>query len=145
MANALWPDVNNLDAARKACRSAAVCAFLVAGVTAIVAVIALSGTSVIPGIDAWALVDAAIFALLGFFLLRCSRIAAVITLVLFFIERIGMMVASDGFSPAGFPITLILLVFFIAGVRGAFAFHRLQAAASQPSATGGTIGPIGPT
>jgi hypothetical protein len=137
MANALWPDLNDVAAARKACQGAAVCAFLVAGITALVAVIALSGKSIIPGIDAWALVDAAIFALLGFFLRRCSRIAAVITLALFIVERVSMM-ASGGI--AGLPLALILVVYFIGGARGAFAYHRLQAA-QQPSAAGGTIGP----
>ena len=138
MANALWPDVGNIEAAKKACKGAAISAFLVAGVTALIAVIALAGSSLIPGINGWALLDAAIFGLLGFFLLRFSRTAAVIALVLFIVERISMM-ASNGI--AGFPLALILIVFFIGGVRGAFAYHHLAGQAdAQSKAAGGNIG-----
>ncbi len=137
MANAIWPDVQSIDNAEKACHTAAICAFVVAGITGLVAGIALAGSSVIPGINGWAFLDAGIFALLGFFLWRCSRTAAVIALVLFILERIQMM-ASNGI--AGLPLGIVFILLFIGGVRGAFAYHRLQQAAKAASAAGGTIG-----
>ena len=139
MANAFWPDINDLESAKKACGAAAAGAFIVAVITGIVAAIAMAGSSPIAGIDGSAFVDAAIFAILGFFLRRCSRTAAVITLVLFIIERIFMM--AQGGAPAGLIVAIILIVYFIGGVRGAVTYHRLLAQQSaQAKATGGTIG-----
>jgi len=139
MANPLWPDVNDLESATRACRTAAGAAFFIAGVTALVAAIALAGTTIVPGINGWAFVDAAIFLVLGIFLRRFSRAAAIVALALFIIERINMMLQST--SPASLPLGLILTVLFVAGVRGAFAHHKLNAAANtQARAAGGTIG-----
>jgi hypothetical protein len=138
MANALWPDLTTVDVAKQSCKHAAVAAFIVAGITGIVAAIAVAGTVVIPGIDAWAFVDAGVFALLGFFVMRCSRIAAVITLLVFVVERL-MMLASGGI--AGLPVALILIVYLIGGVRGSFAYHRLSKQQDvQAKAAGGPIG-----
>jgi uncharacterized membrane protein YfhO len=137
MANALWPNTLDLESARKACKSAAVGAFIVAGLTAIVAAISLGGSTIIAGINGWAFLDAGIFALLGLFVWRCSRVAAVITLAMFILERV-MMMAQNGI--AGFPVALILLYYFIVGVRGAFAYHRMQSETAKATAAGGTIG-----
>ncbi|MDP9268517.1 MAG: hypothetical protein M3P27_09380 [Acidobacteriota bacterium] len=139
MANPFWPEVTDLESAKKACRTAAGAAFFIAGLTAIVAGIALAGTTVIPGISGWALVDAAIFLVLGIFLRRFSRTAAVIALVLFILERISMMTQDT--SPASLPLGIFLTLMFITGVRGAFAYRRLSAATdTQARAAGGTIG-----
>ena len=139
MANALWPNINDLEAAKKACKAASIGAFIVAAMTGIVAGIAMAGSSPVAGIDGSAFVDAAIFAILGFFLGRCSRTAAVITLALFIIERIYMM--AQGVAPAGIAVALILIVYFIGGVRGAFTYHRLLAQQNaQAKAAGGAIG-----
>lgn len=138
MANAFWPDINDLESARKACRAAAVGAFIVATITGIVAAVAVAGSAPIAGIDSSAFVDAAIFAILGFFLRRCSRTAAVITLVLFIIERIFMM--AQGGAPVGIIVAVILIIYFIGGVRGAFTYHRLMAQQdAQAKAAGGSI------
>ena len=139
MANAFWPDIHDIESAKKACHAAAVGAFFVAAITGLVAAIAMASSTPIAGIDGSAFVDAAIFAVLGFFLRRCSRTAAVIALVLFIIERIFMM--AQGGAPAGLIVAIILIVYFIGGVRGAFTYHRLMAQQNaQAKATGGTIG-----
>ena len=140
MANPFWPEVKDLETAQSACRTAAGAAFFIAGLTAIVAGIALAGTTVVPGINGWALADAAIFAVLGIFLRRFSRTAAVLALVLLIIERISMM--SQGTSPASLPLGIIITLLFITGVRGAYAYHRVMNAATdtQAKTAGGTIG-----
>ena len=139
MANAIWPDVNTLESSKQACRNAAGAAFIVAALTAIVAVIAMTSGTAIVGINGWALVDAVAFAVLGIFLRRFSRTAALIALVLYILERVAMM--ADSPSPAGIPLAIIFVLFFLGGVRGAFAYHRLNAEQSaQANAAGGTIG-----
>lgn len=140
MANALWPDLKDLGSSQQACRNAAGACFVVAAITGLVAALALAGTTLLPGIDGWALVDAGIFALLGLFLRRFSRIAAVFALVLFLLERILMLAEHP--TPAGLPLALILAVFLIGGVRGSFAYHRLlqQQNDAQAKAAGSSIG-----
>jgi|GEM_PF-6964132 len=141
VANPFWPEVKDLESAKSACRTAAGTAFFIAGITAVVAGIAVAGTTVIPGIDGWAFADVALFVVLGIFLRRFSRTAAVIALALFMLERVSMMI--QGTSPASLPFGIILTLLFITGVRGAFAYHRLinaAAADTQTKAAGGTIG-----
>jgi len=141
MANPFWPELKDLESAKSACRTAAGTAFFIAGLTALVAGIAVAGTTVIPGIDGWAFVDVAAFVLLGVFLRRFSRTAAVIAVVLFLIERVSMMMKDT--SPASLPFGVILTLLFVTGARGAFAYHRLMnatAADTQTKAAGGTVG-----
>ena len=73
--NWFWPDVSNLEEAKKACQVAMWCAILVAGVTSLFAGLAMAGTKLGP-VNGSAFVDAALFAGIAFGLSRCSRFAA---------------------------------------------------------------------
>jgi len=123
--NLWWPDTGNLEGARAACAAAATGAFIVAGVTGIIAVIAIARSSAVMGIDGFAFLDVGIFAVLGFFLRRHSRVAAVLALAMFVAEKISMALKTGGIT--GWPLAIVLLLCFISGVRGSFGFHRLNA------------------
>lgn len=121
-----WPDVNNAEEAKKACRVAMWCAIFVAGVTTIFALVAMSGTKIgnLP-IDGSALFDAALFAGIAFGLYRYSRFAGVAGFGLFLFERI-YMISKSGPAAGGLFMGIFLLLGFLHGMRGAFAYHKSQ-------------------
>jgi hypothetical protein len=127
-----WPDVSNVDEARKACRVAMWCAIIVAGITTLFSVLALTGTKIanLP-IDGSALFDAALFAGIAYGLSRFSRFAGVAGFCLFLLERI-YMIAKGGPAAAGLFMGIFLLLGFLHGMRGAFAYHKSQANAAVP-------------
>ena len=127
-----WPDVTSIDEAKKACRVAMWCAVVVAGVTTLFAILAMTGTR--PGnipIDGSALFDAALFAGIAFGLSRYSRFAGVAGFVLFLIERI-YMIAKAGPAAGGLFLGIFLLLGFLHGMRGAFAYHKSQTNVAVP-------------
>ncbi|HLZ13468.1 MAG TPA: hypothetical protein VKP58_12850 [Candidatus Acidoferrum sp.] len=127
-----WPDVTNVDEAKKACRVAMWCAIFVASVTTIFAVLALSGAKPanLP-IDGSALFDAALFAGIAFGLSRFSRFAGVAGFSLFLVERI-YMIAKSGPAGGGLFLGIFILLGFLHGMRGAFAYHKSQSTAAVP-------------
>lgn len=135
-----WPDVSNVDEAKKACRVAMWCAVLVASITALFSILAIVGAAPknLP-IDGSALFDAALFAGIAFGLSRFSRFAGVAGFVLFLIERI-YMIAKGGPAAAGLFMGIFLLLGFLHGMRGAFAHHKLQTQL-QPHPLGSVAAP----
>jgi hypothetical protein len=125
-----WPDVSGLDGAKGACRSGMWCAIVVAGITALFALVAIAGVKLFP-IDGSALLDAALFGGIAFGLSRCSRFAGVAGFVLFLIERI-YMIAKVGFVPGALIFGVVLLMGFFNGMRGAFAYNKLQTRTAVP-------------
>ena len=118
--NWAWPTIENRASAVSAAKSGMWAAIIVAAVTALIATVALSYGKAIGGIDAWAYVDAAIFAIIAFGIWRMSRAAAVIGLLLFIAERVDMYVSAHSFS----VLSLLLLLMFVNGVRGTFGYRR---------------------
>ncbi len=125
-----WPDVDTLEDAKKACHNGAAGAFLVAIVTGAVVGLHMAKVDFIKGlpISPLQLVDAGIFLILGFFLLRCSRIAALIALVLYLGNQI-YTIQTHGFRFS--PLAVVLICYFMGAVRGAFSFHEVKADAAR--------------
>jgi hypothetical protein len=117
--SAFWPRVDTRDSASDACRNAAVAAFVVAVFTVFTLLFRVLMST---GLDLWGLFDAGLFALLGWGLLRCSRVAAVATLLLYLAERV-LVVAQAGVG-ATIIVALLIIVALVGGVRGAFAYQR---------------------
>ena len=100
------------------------CGFFVAGATGVLAIISIFVPLRFVGPSS--LADALLFAFLGFMVHRkTSRIAAVAALVMFVADRIYAGV-EDGLSAAVGVLALILVLGFIAGVRGTFAYHAYR-------------------
>ena len=66
----LWPAVNTLDAAKNTAKQGAIAAAIVAGITALFAILSLFGVELT---SIWALVDAGLFALIAFGIYKMSR------------------------------------------------------------------------
>lgn len=122
--NRWWPDVSDLNNAERAANEGAGAALFVAGVTAIVAALALSLSKPIIGIDGWGLVDAAIFGAIALGTYRKYRSAAVCGLALFIVERVYML-ATQPPNGGALVVGMFFLLGFINGVRGTFAYHKL--------------------
>ncbi len=118
--NWAWPTIVDRESAIAASRSGMWAAIIVAVVTALIATLAMALQKDIAGIDAWAYLDAGIFAVIAWGIKQRSRAAAVIGLLLFIVERNDMAVSQHNFS----ILSLLLLLMFVNGVRGTFGYHR---------------------
>jgi hypothetical protein len=118
-----WPELRDPAEAEKAVKGAAYVAFFVAALTGILSLLAvLSVTQILSG---WAIIDALIFGLIGFFILRGSRVAAVVGLALYVLEVLAALAVTG--NPVGLVIGIIITFAFINGVRGTSALRRLDA------------------
>lgn len=129
--NWFWPDVSDLEEAKKACRVAMWCAILVAGVTSLFAGLAMAGAKFSP-VNGSAFLDAALFAGIAFGLSRYSRVAGVAGFALFLVERIYMISQTRSALGGGLFLGVVLLIGFLNGMRGAFAYQKLQTRAAVP-------------
>jgi hypothetical protein len=119
---AYWPELSTATEAERAVKGAAYVAFFVAALTGLVSLLSLlSVTQILSG---WAILDALLFGVLGFFMLRGSRAAAVLGLILYVIELVAAIAATG--NPAGLIVGLFFTSAFISGVRGAYVLKRLK-------------------
>ena len=123
-----WPATDTLEHAQSTSRYGMWAAGFVAVVTAIVATIALVSGSAIAGIDAWAYLDAVLFAAITFGIYKLSRVAAVAGLVLYVLESLYAMAQLAG-PRSGIVLRIIITLAFVHAVRGTFAYRRLSASA----------------
>ena len=123
--NWFWPTIVDVSSAKEAAKGGFWAALFVAVVTAIVATIAMVGHTTIMGAGPWAYVDAALFGLIAWKIKSYSKFFAVAGIVLFIIEKLSLA-SSQGAT--GLPLALIILLMFINGARGVFAYHRLSVA-----------------
>src|SRR5215467_10126316 len=122
-----WPDLSTAEGAKAACKTAMWCAIVVASVTALFSILAMAGTKLGNApIDGSALFDAALFSGIAFGLSRCSRFSGVAGFFLLFLEKI-YMIAKGGPAAGGLFFGVFLLLGFLNGMRGSFAYHKLQA------------------
>jgi hypothetical protein len=116
-----WPRIDDIESAKDAAFTGVHVAFFVAGLTGLSAL--LSIFHLLNWSDPSSLVDAGLFAILGFLMSRMSRVAASLALGLFVLERLYEFYArglSVGFLAALFIIGLT------SGIRGTFAYHRFK-------------------
>jgi hypothetical protein len=125
-----WPPVTYREGAREAARLGAGAAAFVAGVTALFSVLAIFGAQIFTGFSPTSLVDAGLFAIVAWRTYRMSRSWAVVGLSLFIVERAYSIYAHGMTAMAGFVVGILLLLAFVNGVRGTFAYHKMV---TQPS------------
>lgn len=120
----LWPTIDDLESAKKAAHKGAAAAFVITIVTGVVSFLAVQGVAIFKELtDASSFIDAGLFLVIGFFIYRLSRIAAVIGLLLYIGEQV-ISIQTHGFR---FSVMMILLTsYFIAGVRGTFEYHNMN-------------------
>ncbi|HVQ44634.1 MAG TPA: zinc ribbon domain-containing protein [Candidatus Saccharimonadia bacterium] len=128
-----WLEADELPGLR---REGAIAGFIVAAATGFVGLMAMAGFDIF-GVGPWSLIDAAIFALLGFGTLKNNRLAAAAAFTLFLAETITVFAAAGQSGTtvgiAGIIIRMLLVRSFYRGVKGVLSSHpgrfSLQAAA----------------
>lgn len=122
------PIVTKADA-RKVANQGFWAAIFVAGITVVFATIAstLGPIEDVP-IDAFAFIDAGIFVAISLGIRKCSRVAAVAALALYWLNRIYLwsVVGFEASQASGLWMAVLLTISFINGIRGTFAYHRLS-------------------
>jgi len=116
----IWPKVTDLELAKEASRQGFWAAIVVSAVTSALAVLGHLGFQIL-GFNLWALIDAALFAIIASGIYRMSRTAAVAGLGLYLIEKIHLALTHGAQAPVA---TLIFTLMFINSIRGTFAYRR---------------------
>jgi hypothetical protein len=132
--NRWWPSVDDLEGAKEAAHQGAGAAVFVAVATALVSVLTIVGIRILPFISPYSLVDAGLFAIVAWRIFKLSRAWAVVGLLLFVAERAdALRYRSTG---ASLILAIFLVLAFVNGVRGTFAYRKLamQAESLDPNA-----------
>ena len=126
MAYTLVSPVDDLATARKATRQAAIAGFVSAAITlALVVWARSSGGAPFGGLlNLWSLGDVAVMLGLSYGTFRGNRFAAAGPLGVYVLNQIVVRLGAE--AGGGIFLTLIFVLFFVQGVRGAFALHRLR-------------------
>ncbi|MBD2328726.1 hypothetical protein [Alkalinema sp. FACHB-956] len=125
--NNFFPPIVTLGDAQAVAQQGTWAACFVMGMTTIVAIASMFG--LLPAtfpVNAWALIDAALFAGIAWGIYQMSRVAALAGLIIYCIERVYMQIALGPKVGAGIIVTMLLICAFINAVRGTFAYHRLK-------------------
>lgn len=126
--NRLWPSVNTIDEAKKASMAGVWAAGYSVVVISLVASWSLwTGEKAFEIVDAWAFIDAFLFALIALGIYKEYRPAAVIGFVVFFYEKLDLFLRTG--KVPGPIVALFLLLAYFQSVRALFALHRLRKAA----------------
>ncbi|HEY0505269.1 MAG TPA: hypothetical protein VGD42_17440 [Lysobacter sp.] len=116
------------EAVLKKIRNAWVAAVVSGGVTLVVTLVAISGTSIL-GFTAWELLDVALVFGLAFGIYKKSRICAVLMLGYFVMAKIFIMIEAG--APRGLLLAIVFAYFFFQGAAGTFEYHKLRRAAGH--------------
>ena len=123
-----WPEIYDRETAQDVARRGAWVALIVASLTGLLSLLSLALQTVILGIPPAALLDAVIFALVGWRIFKMSRAWAVTGMVLYLAET------AYGFSRGRIGVIAVVFLFaFLNAIRGTFAFHRYSQDGAQPA------------
>jgi hypothetical protein len=124
--NFYWPEIHDLDTAKKASDIGAAAGFFCAGVTVLALLIEFSNIlgERIFNIDSSAFFDIILITGCAIGTRQRSRFAAVGALFLYWVERVIMM--SEGDNHRSYFMVFILSAMFVTGIRGTFAYHRFK-------------------
>jgi hypothetical protein len=123
-----WSKIDTLELAQEAAKGGFAAAMFCAAVTAVLAIAGYFGFSLIPGLGLFALIDAAIFAGLGWGIYRYSRVCAVLALLFYCAEQFNNVVSLSAVNAV---LLVLFLVFYWRAVRGTFAYHRIKKSAAD--------------
>jgi hypothetical protein len=128
--------IDSPESCAKAIRNGGIAAFVSAGVTALFGVASFFTGSSDQGIsyllDPLVLVDAGFLVVLGFFILRKSRVAATLLMVYFVASKLWMWYELG--KPVGLFMSVIFFLFFLTALRGTYLWHSKYGAMVQDKA-----------
>ena len=127
----MWPVIDSPEAARWAVKQGFGAALFCTVVTAGIAIWSHYSTDMaaMSGLDIFALADAALFLFIAVGLHFNSRVAAVLGLGFYLLER-ALVIGNT--QPSTVVMIVIIIVCFISAVRGTFAFHRFKRDTPEP-------------
>ncbi len=126
--NWFYPQITDLESAREASHQGVWACAAVAGVTLLF--YGLTHFNINPlRLTSYALIDSALFLLLGVGIYRKSRTAAVLGLALYVLERIF---GSIEYGFKGSAVLVLVVIAFVNSVRGTFAYRKYLETASNP-------------
>lgn len=118
-----WPSIETELEAKGAARQGAGAAGFLAGVTTLSSILAIFDIRVLPGSSPLSLLDAGLFAIVAWRIYRMSRAWALVGLLLYVYELAYSVYLHGTKVTASLFVGAILLVGFVNGVRGTFAYH----------------------
>ncbi len=124
--SSIWPEISDVETARKVAKQGAIAAFIIAVVTTIFSILGGVGIKLGLNFDLWELVDAAIFGVVGWRILKMSRTAAVAALSVYLAEKIFSWV-NQGFKGGGLVLAVVFTLAFVNAVRATFVYRKLLA------------------
>jgi len=134
-----WPAFGNIADAEQASNQGMWAAVFCAAVTAIMATISIFASTGVMGIRPSAYVDAVLFAIIAWRIHARSKGFAIAGLVLFAIEKVFQVITQPQSMRFGIFLAVILLLCFMSGVRGTFAYHRFKAEEANALPAGGGL------
>jgi hypothetical protein len=102
-------------------RNAWIAGLISAGMTLLLVLLAVAGTS-IAGFTGWEIVDVALILGLTFGIYRKSRVCAVLMLVYFVVSKV-LLILETG-QASGIVLALVFFYYYAQGVAGTFAYHK---------------------
>src|SRR5262245_49525645 len=111
-----WPEMTTVAVAENSVENAARVSYIVAGLTALLSL--LAWFDVIHVLSPWSIINAILFAIIGLFIGRGSRVATVLGLVLYLVEALDKLLSMSSGSVGSFSVVMVFVtLFFINGVR----------------------------
>ncbi|TVQ23381.1 MAG: hypothetical protein EA367_02515 [Leptolyngbya sp. DLM2.Bin15] len=124
--NVFWPTIDSIQRAREVAQQGFWAAVIVAVVTTLFALVSIvAGDIAELPISAGSFIDVGIFVAIAFGIRRMSRVAAVLGLVVYFGNQLYMW-SIIGPQTAGIIVVVFMMLAFIHGVRGTFAYHSYR-------------------
>jgi hypothetical protein len=117
-----WPTITDKASAIEASRAGFWAAVAIASITAAFTTYTLVTQKEFTSFTAGAYIDAILFSIIAWRIRRFSKFFAIAGVVLFIFGKIIQF--SQGEGVQGLLLAVLILLMFISGARGVFAYHR---------------------
>jgi hypothetical protein len=117
-----WPTITDQASAIEASKAGFWAAVAVASFTAAFTTYVLVTQKEFTSLTAGAYANAVLFSIIAWRIRRYSKFFAIAGILLFIFEKIMQFFQGEGIK--GLPLALLILLMFVSGVRGVFAYHR---------------------
>lgn len=116
-----WPSITDQASAIEASKNGFWAAVICASITTIFATVSLAMHKDIASINTGAYLDALLFFVIAWRIKNYSKFFAIAAVLMFILEKV-ILAQTQGAK--GWPLAVVILLMFITGARGVFAYHR---------------------
>ena len=121
-----WGKIDNIEDAVENAELGMYFAYIISGLTGLLAIASLFEVKIIPGLSIFALIDAALFALLGWGISRYSRISSVLTLIFYIFQLINNFNNIESVKTIHVILAAIVIAALLNSIRGTYYYHKLK-------------------